>query len=89
MKKHRFISNLLKLGVVAHHEHETLWELARRCAATTGLTMGIPTALMTARGGAGPALAGFLAGLATGTLACVAVNKLYVDELRRIAAELN
>ncbi|HYD77452.1 hypothetical protein [Ramlibacter sp.] len=89
-----FRRELIKLGIISHREHESLWSIAKRCAVTTGVPMGGGGAAMMASAGtvmvpgvgAVPgAVAGFLAGLAAGTAMCTAANVAYRNELRKLA----
>ena len=91
-----FRSELLKLGILAYHEQDTLWRIAKRCAKTTGLPMGGAVAVMGLKAGTvtvpgvgtmSGAVAGFLAGMAAGTFACTAATVAHRDELRRLASE--
>lgn len=88
-----FRQELLRLGIIAYREQDTLWSIANRCAKTVGLPMGAGAAVMGFNAGAVTvpgvgavpgALAAFLAGLATGTAACTAANLMYRDQLRQL-----
>jgi hypothetical protein len=88
-----FRRELLVLGIIRYDEHETLWKIAKRCAGQAGVPMG--GGLAVAAAGAGAVvipgvgaipgyLAGFLAGLAGGSMACTAANLRYRNELRQL-----
>jgi hypothetical protein len=88
-----FRSSLLQLGIVSYRDQETLWDIAKRCARTTGVPMGGAGAVMGLKAGAVTipgvgavpgAVAGFLAGLAAGTAACTAANVSHRGELRKL-----
>ena len=87
-------NQLMQLGILAHHEQESLLALAKRCAKTSGLPLGGAGAVMAAKAGTvalpgigtvSGATAGFLAGLATGTASCVGLNLAARDELKKLA----
>jgi hypothetical protein len=78
-----FRRELLKLGIIAYKEQETLWGIAKRCARTTGVPLAAGGAAASAALGPGAA-AGFLAGLAAGTVSCTAANLAYRSELRKL-----
>jgi hypothetical protein len=84
---------MLGLGIVSYREQETAWDIAKRCALTTGAPMAGAGFLMGLKAGTvtvpgvgtiSGALAGFLAGLTTGTAICTAVNLSYRNELRKL-----
>ena len=90
----QFARSLLSIGIVSYREHETLFDIAKRCAGT----MGLPAAGGGAVLGAGiggtvslgaltiPAsVAGALAGLVSGTLSCVMLNESMKERLRELA----
>ncbi len=88
-----FRRELLKLGVISYHEQDTLWSIAKKCAVTTGLPLGAAAGLMSMKAGTvvvpgvgtiSAGLAGFLAGLTTGTAMCTAVNLSYRNEMRKL-----
>ena len=87
---------MIQAGIISFNEQENLWDIAKRCAKTTGIPMGGAGLVMGAGAGTvtlpvvgtvSGAVAGFLGGLATGTASCVALNHAYREELRRIATD--
>jgi hypothetical protein len=90
----RFAAELMKIGIVSYKERETLYQIAKRCAQTTGIPMAGAGALIGLKAGsvtlpgvgtiAGP-VAGALAGLFSGTLSCTMVNVSLREELRKLA----
>ncbi len=82
----KFRNEILKLGFHGYDEQMSLFQIAKRCAKTTGLAMGGMGAAGTAALGPGAA-AGFLAGLATGTLTCGIGSTIYREEIKRMLAE--
>jgi hypothetical protein len=89
----QFRQDLVKIGIISYRDQETLWSIAKRCARTSGVPMGAGLAVATASAGAVTipgigavpgAVAGFLAGLASGTMMCTAANVAYRDELRKL-----
>ncbi len=91
----KFVGEMLKLGILSHKEQETLWQVAKRCAGTAGISMGGVGAVAGLKAGTvtvpgvgtiSGALAGFLAGLAAGTTSCVMLNHTFKDELKKLAA---
>lgn len=89
-----FVVELLKIGIVSYKEQETLFQIAKRCAKTTGVPMAGAGALMGIKAGsvvvpgvgtlAGP-VAGALAGLFAGTFSCTMLNVSVRDELKKLA----
>ena len=88
-----FRRELLKLGIISYREQDTLWSIGKKCAMTTGLPLGVAIGIASAKGGTvvipgvgtiSAGLAGFLAGLTTGTLACTAANLSYRKQLREL-----
>lgn len=77
---HTFRREIVKLGFYEYNEQMSLYQLARKCTKTTGLSLG-------AAGAAGTAALGFLAGLITGTAACTAGSLLYREQIKQILAE--
>jgi hypothetical protein len=90
-----FVHQMLQLGILSYKEQETLWQIAKRCAGTAGISMGGAGALMGLKAGTvtvpgvgtvSGAVAGFLAGLTAGTASCVMLNQTYKNELRKLAS---
>ena len=81
-----FKRELLKLGIVSYREHETLYQIAKRCT-----KMGIPMA------GAGAVIgssfpivgttAGALVGMLAGTVSCTMLNASMRNQLKQLANE--
>ena len=82
----RFRNEVLKLGFHTYDEQQSLWQIAQRCARTSGLALGGAGAVGTAALGPGAA-AGFHAGLATGTAMCTAGSILYKEQIRQMLAD--
>lgn len=87
-------NKLKQYGILGHKEQETLYELARRCAKTTGVPMAGGAAVMGANAGAvvlpvvgsvPGAVAAALGGLLVGTGSCVALNLAAKQKLKEIA----
>lgn len=83
---HAFRREIVKLGFYEYDDQMSLFQLARKCTKTTGLSLGAAGAAGTAALGPGAAL-GFLAGLATGTAACTAGSLLYREQIKQILAD--
>ena len=89
-----FAKELMARGILSYQEHEKLWQIAKRCARTTGMPMagagavaGLQMGTVTLPGigtVAGP-LAGALAGLFAGTVSCTMLNVSMVQQLRILA----
>lgn len=86
-----FRRELIKLGFLSYNEQDTLWSIAKRCAKISGLPLGIAIGVASAKGGTvvvpgigtvSAGLAGFLAGLTTGTAMCTAANLTYRNEMK-------
>jgi len=90
----KFLTELRSMGIVSYREQETLFDIAKRCAATVGVPAAGGGAVAAAAIG-GPisvgtltipaALAGALAGLFGGTFSCVMLNESMKQELRDLA----
>ncbi len=87
-------NQMLQIGILSHNEQETMFQLAKRCAKTSGLPLGVAigaagtkagTVALPGIGTISGAAAGFLAGLTTGTASCVALNLAAKDELKKLA----
>ncbi|MGN3974613.1 hypothetical protein [Tsuneonella sp. SYSU-LHT278] len=81
-----FQREIVKLGFYSYDEQQSIFDLAKRCARTTGLSLGGAGAVGTAALGPGAAV-GFLAGLATGTAACTAGSLLYREQIKQLLEE--
>lgn len=91
-----FQQKLLKTaGILSYDETETLYDIAKRCS-RLGVAMGAGVGYASAGAGAVVVpgvgavpgyLVGFLAGMATGTAACVAVNLKFRDELKGLVVQ--
>lgn len=81
-----FQREIVKLGSYSYDEQQSIFDLAKRCARTTGLSLGAAGAVGTAALGPGAAV-GFLAGLATGTAACTAGSLLYREQIKQLLEE--
>jgi|GEM_PF-2241780 len=93
-----FMKDMMKIGIISYDEQETLWQIARRCARTTGVTVAVPAALagaamgsVTVPGvGAVPGVvAGALAGFFSGTTQCVMTNSMFRAQLRLLIGGYN
>jgi hypothetical protein len=90
----KFIQELIKIGIISYKEQETLFQIAKRCAATTGMPMAGAGALIGLKAGsitvpgigtiAGP-VAGALAGMISGTVSCTMLNAGMRKELQGLA----
>lgn len=87
-----FREGLIKIGIVRLDEQDTLWTIAKHCAKATGVPMAVTGALFMSKvttvtvpgvGTIPGAVAGFLAGLASGTAMCVSSNVAFRNELRK------
>jgi hypothetical protein len=89
-----FTKELMAIGILSYREQERLWQIAKRCASTTGVPMAGAGALMGMQIGtvtvpgigtvAGP-VAGALAGLFAGTFSCTLLNYSMRRELKKLA----
>jgi len=93
----RFVREMMSLGIVSIKEQESLWNIATRCAKTTGVPMaGVGGLALAGAGsvtvplvGAIPGyLAGALAGLISGTVSCTMLNVAVRRELQALAKSL-
>ena len=89
-------AKLKQYGILGSKEQETLYELAKRCAKTSGVPMAGGAAVMGASAGsvtipvvgAVPgAVAAALGGLLVGTGSCVALNIAAKQKLKEIATD--
>jgi hypothetical protein len=89
-----FTRELMSIGVLSYSEWETLWDIAQRCAKTSGLPMAgaglvlgmqAGTVTIPGVGTISGAAAGALAGLVGGTTSCVMLNLSLRNELRSLA----
>lgn len=89
-----FIKELIKIGILSYKEQETLYQIAKRCASTTGLAMAGAGAVLGAKAGTvtipgvgtvAGSVAGALAGLLGGTMSCTMLNVSMRQELRKLA----
>jgi hypothetical protein len=89
-----FTREMMSLGILSYREQETLWQLARRCAATVGIPMAGSLSLLGTKmgtvtlpgvGTVSGAVAGALAGMAAGTTVCMGLNASVKSELRALA----
>ena len=86
------------MGIVRYRDQETLFEIAKRCATTVGLSSAGGGAVLAA-GIGGPvslgtltlpaSVVGALAGLFAGTVSCVMLNEGLKQELRDLALREN
>ncbi len=90
----KFVKELMSIGIISYREQETLWELGKRCAVTTGLPlagagalagMNMGTVTVPGVGTITGSIAGALAGLVAGTLMCYSLNNSMKIELRKLA----
>lgn len=91
---YNFAIELSKIGIVAYNEQENLFQIAKRCAASSGIPMAGAGAVIGLKTGsvvvpgvgtiAGPVV-GALAGLVAGTFSCTMINVALKDELKKIA----
>lgn len=87
-------AKLIEIGIISYKEQETLLEILRRCAKTTGLPLAGFAAVATVKSGviavpgvgtvAAPLVAA-AAGLIVGTTACTALNLTMREELRKLS----
>lgn len=89
-----FISELMKIGILSYNEQETLFQIAKRCARTTGiptaaagglLAMNAGTVIIPGIGAVPGYVAGALAGLFAGTLSCTMLNASAKEQLKALA----
>ncbi|WP_460952112.1 hypothetical protein [Spirosoma daeguense] len=87
----QFIRELMGIGILSYREHQTLWQIAKRCAATTGVTAATPMAILGTQigsviipgvGSIPGTVAGALAGLVSGTISCTMLNVAAQNELK-------
>jgi len=92
----QFVKTLMGVGILSYNEQEKLWDIAKRCAGTVGISMAgvglvagstAGTITLPVIGTISGALAGTLAGLAGGTISCVMLNVSERNALRRLAAQ--
>ncbi|MCT2557826.1 hypothetical protein N0B51_02400 [Tsuneonella sp. YG55] len=81
-----FQKEIVKLGFYSYDEQQSVFELAKRCAKTTGLSVGGAGAVMGAAGAGFGAAAGFLGGLVAGTAMCTAGSMLYREQIKEMLA---
>ena len=87
-----FVKELMAIGILSYQEHEKLWQIAKRCARTTGMPMAGAGALIGLKAGTVPGIgtitgpvAGALAGMFAGTVSCTMLNVSMVQQLRILA----
>ena len=89
-----FVQSLMTIGILSYKEQETLWQIAKRCAATTGLPMAgagfllgmnAGTVFLPGIGSISGSVAGALAGLFSGTFSCTMLNRSMQQELKNLA----
>jgi hypothetical protein len=90
----KFVNTLMAIGIISYREQETVWQIAKRCAMTSGVPMAGAGALMGAKMGTitipgygtiAGSVAGALAGLFSGTVTCTMVNVSMRKELKKLA----
>lgn len=90
----KFVNTLMGLGIISYKEQEKVWQIAKRCARTSGLPMAGAGALLGLKMGTvtvpgvgtiAGSVAGALAGLFSGTLSCTMINMSMRNELKKIA----
>ena len=90
----KFIKQMMELGIMSYREQETLWSIAKRCAKTSGLPLGVAVGAATAGVGAVVVpgigsvpgyVAGALAGMVSGTFSCTLANATLKDQLKKLA----
>ena len=88
-----FRREILMLGIISHRQQDSVWSIAKRCAATNGVPLGLAIGAASSQGGTvlvpgvvtiSAGLAGFLTGLLAGTAMCTAANLAYRDELQEL-----
>jgi hypothetical protein len=87
---HEFRKEILKLGFYDYEDQVTLFKFGKsiaQCGRTAGLAVGGAGAVLGAPAFGVGAAAGFLAGLAGGTLVCTAGSLLYREQIKQILAE--
>ena len=96
MGKDSFIKDLMAIGVLSYKDGEKLWQIAQRCAASAGISLGAAGAILGAKGGTvivpgygtvSGALVGALAGMIGGTVSCTVLNLGARTELRKLAVQ--
>jgi hypothetical protein len=96
MDKEGFVKDMMSIGVLSYKEGEKLSQIAQRCAASAGISMGAVGALLGAKGGTvmvpgygtvSGALVGALAGMVGGTVSCIALNRGARSELQKLASQ--
>jgi hypothetical protein len=84
---------MIKLGIISYSDQDSLYSIAKKCAATIGITVGgagavfgagMGTVTVPGVGAVPGGVAGFLAGLIAGTTTCTAANLKYRRELRSL-----
>ncbi len=90
----KFVMQLMQIGIVSYKEQETLFQIAKRCAGTTGMASAGAGALIGLKAGsvvvpgvgtvAGP-IAGALGGMIAGTLSCTMLNAGLKEQLKKLA----
>jgi len=92
----RFAKELISIGILSFKEQEKLWQIAKRCASSTGIPAAGAGALWGLKMGTpipgvgtvtGP-VAGALAGLVYGTVSCTMLNVTMKQELKKLANEM-
>ncbi len=90
----KFVNTLMGLGIISYKEQEKVWQIAKRCAMTSGVPLAGAGAVMGAKMGTvtvpgvgtiAGSVAGALAGLFGGTISCTMVNMSMRNELKKIA----
>ena len=84
----KFREEVLKLGVISLHDQDTLWNIAKKCARTTGVPMGgagvILVTVATGPVGISAVLVGFLSGLVGGVAMCTMTSIGLKEELKAL-----
>lgn len=92
-----FVRELLKIGIVSYDQQESLFQIAKRCARTTGIPMAgaggligmsAGTIIVPGVGSIPGYLAGALAGLVSGTVSCSMLNAASRKQLKVLAEGL-
>ena len=90
----KFTQELIKIGIISYKEQETLFQIAKRCASTTGIPMAGAGALIGLKAGTvtvpgigtmAGSVAGALAGLLGGTISCTMLNVGMRQQLQSLA----
>ena len=80
-----WIKKMMAIGVLSYREQERLYDIAKRCAKTTGVTAAGAGFVLGSTGFVPGAVVGALGGLFYGTAACTLLNAAMRDKLKQLA----